>query len=495
MKRTRLSSWIVFVGVLLLVAASGLSEALLAAWLAANGEKGLEKLAATVDLAADPTGSAGLTIAEADKLAGKWEGAVAYSSRKLSTVEAGEKRAAADVIGVGGAYASFSNIWLYRGGLIAERSIAEHSRVALVSDRLAEALFASRDVLGMSLKLMGSTFTIVGVYEQRNTILEWMTDNGKPDLLIPITTMAELDEAVKVVTIELEAGAAAALTGIDEVRSALTGLGKPPSGYKIVNYAAEWQWIGQKPKLLPAAAGALALLLCARIAIDRLRRSVGLVRRGTAALDWPDAVRLHRKELAFDSLSIAALAACAVFLWLAMRRPFYIPAELVPDVLIDWTFYRDLWLDRWREQVQAMGYVSSPAELMHDRVNGLVSRLTAAGLFLGLPLFWIGASMWSMGRLAPERRIARLAVYFAVALLAAAAAALGAGVEYAIGWREAVVFGGLFGLAALAARSAETNITIRKGGENDADVGQSLENRRGRGSPPVHDRAGRLREQ
>ncbi|TNJ62933.1 ABC transporter permease [Paenibacillus hemerocallicola] len=469
MKRTRLTSWIVFAGVLLLVACSGLSESLLAEWRQESGEKGLGKLAVGVDLAADPTGSAGLTIAEADKLAGKWEGAVAYSARKLSTVAAGEKSVSADVIGVGGAYASFSNIWLYRGGLITENSIAEHSRVALVSAGLAERLFAGRDVVGMSLRLMGSTFTIVGVYEQQGTILDWMTDNGKPDMLIPITTMVELDGAVKVAAIELEAGATTALTGTSDVQKALTGIGKQPSRYKIVNYVAERNWVGQKPKLLLAAAGVAALVLCARLVFGRIKRSAGLMRRGTAADDWPDAVRRYRKELAFDTFAIVSLAICATGVWLAIRYKFYIPAELVPDVLIDWTFYRDIWLEWWREQVNAMGYVASPGELMYERVNMLVSRLTAVGILLGLPLLWIGTREWSMLRLAADRRIVRLSLYFVVALFIAAAAARWAGTDYEVRWRELVVLGSLFGLAALAVPPAGSPTTIRKGEGNDVE--------------------------
>lgn len=469
MKRTRLTSWIVFAGVLLLVACSGLSESLLAKWRQESGEKGLDKLAVGVDLAADPTGSAGLTIAEADKLAGKWEGAAAYSARKPATVTAGEKSVSADVIGVGGAYASFSNFWLYRGGLITQSSIAEHSRVALVSDRLAERLFAGRDVVGMSLRLMGSTFTIVGVYEQPGSILDWMTDNGKPDMLIPITTMAELDGTVKVAAIELEAGATSALTGTADVQKALTAIGKLPSRYKIVNYVAERNWVGQKPKLLLAAAGIAALALCARLALGRLKRSAGLMRRGTAVEDWPDAVRRYRKELVFDTFAIVSLAACAAVVWLAIRYKFYIPAELVPDVLIDWTFYRDLWTEWWREQVNAVGYVATSGELMYDRVNMLVSRLTAIGILLGLPLLWIGTREWSMIRLPADRRIVRLSIYFVVSLFIAAAAARWAGTDFEVRWRELAVLGSLFGLAALAARPVYNPTTIRKGEGNDVE--------------------------
>lgn len=474
MKRVRLTSWLVFAGMLLLVAGYGLAESILAEWHYLNGSKGLGKLVVNVDLAASPAGSAGLTIAEADKLAEKWGRATAYSARTVSAVSTEDNSVSADVIGVGGRYDSFANIWLYRGSLITSKSVEEHSRVALVSARLAERLYMNRDVVGMSLKLMGSSFTIVGVYEQPDSLLNWMTDNGSPDVLVPITTMVDLDSAVKVATIELEAGPTAVVTGVADARNALAGIGKQPSRYKIVNYVTEQNWVGQKSKLLLAAAGAAAMLLSLRLAAGRVKRSIGLMREGSAAEDWQDAVRRFRKELAFDALSLLALAACAVALYAAIRHRFYVPAELVPDVLIDWTFYRDKWLEWWQSLTAARGYVSSPGELVHERVDMLITRLTAAGVCLGLPLFWIGVREWAMTSITLEGRLVRLALFFAGAVLVCAAAAWWAGTGYVIRGRELFVLGGLFGLAALTAKpkpkskSPGRNETIRKGGSNDA---------------------------
>ncbi|TMV51480.1 ABC transporter permease [Paenibacillus mesophilus] len=475
MKRVRLTSWIVFVGMLLLVAGIGLSESILAEWHQSNGSKGLDKLVVNVDLAAGPTGSAGLTIAEADKLAEKWGRAAAYSARTAAAVSTEDNSVSADVIGVGGRYDSFAHIRLYRGSLLTAKSIEEHSRVALVSARLAEKLFMNRDVVGMKLRLMGSTFTIVGVYEQPDTLLDRMTDDGRPDVLVPITTMVDLDSAVKVATIELEAGPTAVVTGVADAKNALAGIGKQPSRYKIVTYVTEQHWVGQKPKLLLAAAGAAAILLGLRLAAGRLKRSVGLMRQGTATLDWQDAVRRFRKQLAFDAGSLLVLAACAAALYAAIRHRFYVPAELVPDVLIDWTFYRDKWLEWWQSLTAARGYVSSPGELLHERVNMLVTRLTAAGIWIGLPLFWIGVREWAMTSMAPEGRLVRLALFFGGAVLVCAVAAWWAGADYVIRGRELFVLGGLFGLAALMAKSKQNskspgrNETIRKGGSNDAE--------------------------
>ncbi|MEF3306219.1 ABC transporter permease [Paenibacillus sp. GYB003] len=463
MKRTRLTSWLLFAGVLLLVAGIGLSESFLAQWRQLGGPNAQGKLTVNVDLAADPTGSAGLTIREAEKLAEKWGRPVHYSARAPAVATAGDTETEADAIGVGGSYDRFANVWLYRGGMITEKSIEEHSRVVMVSSGLAEQLFRTRDVVGMKLQLMGATFTVIGVYEQAESLLHRMTDNGKPDLLLPITTLIDLNASVKVATIELEAGPNAAISGETDVRSALSAIGKPPSRYRIVNLAAERSWVGQKPTLLLAAAGAAGLVLCARLAALRIGRAVRLIRRGLSVEDWPDVVKRYRRELSVDAAALLALSACAVLLWLSIRYRFYIPAELVPEEWIDGSFYRDKLLEWWRSEVAAMGYVASTSELLYAKVGLLVDRLTLVGFLVGLPLVWIGVREWAMVGLAPDRRIVRLAVYACGAVVLTAAIAALTGAEYAIRPRELFVVASLLGLAALSAPSPQTTFIRKKG--------------------------------
>lgn len=459
MKRSRLTTWIVFAGMLLLVAGGGLSEALLSQWRGMSGPLALDTLTVNVDLAADPAGSARLSVREAEKLAEAWERPVAYSARTLSAVSTEARSAEADVIGVGGQTDRFANLWLYSGGSIAGRSVEEHAKVAAVSSQLAEQLFGTRNVVGMTVRLMGATFKIVGVYEPSDSLLGWMTDNGKPDLLVPVTTLIDLNPSLRIDTVRLAAGPASAVSGIEEARAALTALGKPPSRYRIVNYAVEQDWVGQKPKLLLAAAGAAAILLCASLAAGRLKRAVARVRTGLATEDWSDVVRRHRAELAADAAAVVALAVCAAGLWIAIRHRMYIPAEFVPEELIDWSFYRDKWLEWWQQQVGSMGYVASPDELIYERVNMLVGRLTAVGLLIGLPLLGIGIREWAMNGLAVGARLVRLALCAAGAVGATSVLAWCAGIgsEYAVRPRELFVIVGLSVLSALSASAGGRN--------------------------------------
>ncbi|GAA3405591.1 ABC transporter permease [Paenibacillus hodogayensis] len=457
MRRIRLSSWIVFVGVLLLIAASGLSESFLAQWRDMSGPQSLAALSVNVDLAADPTGSARLTIREAEKLAERWERPITYSARTPAAVTGGDRSIEADVVGVGGRTGSFANLRMYRGSPIAAQSIEEYSRVTAISSRLADQLFRTRDVVGMTVQLLGATFKIVGVYEEPDTLLRRMTDNGKPDLLVPITTLIELDPAVQITTIELAAGPTAAVTGTDEVRKALAAIGKPPSRYKIVNYAAEQNWVDQKPKLLLATAGVTGLLLGVRLAWGRLKRTVAFMRRGLSTDDWPDVVRKGKSALAVDAAALIGLMACAFMLGMAVRHRFYIPDELVPDELIDWTFYRDKRLEWWQRQVGAMGYVASSGELVYDRVNVLVTRLATVGILIGLPLLGIGVREWAMGGLSTADRLIRLAACIGAAVAATAAACWWAGTEYVVRPQELFVFVSLFVLSALSARAVGRN--------------------------------------
>jgi len=452
--RSHRTSWLVFAGVLLLVACFGLSESFLAQWRDLNGTESLGKLGVNADLSADPSGSAQLTLQEADKLAGKWGRPAFYSARTVDAVSGGDKRTEADVFGVSALYDRFANFPLVRGSLLTGRSIEEHARVVLISSELADKLFRTRDVVGMPMQIMGVTFKIVGVYEASTSLLHKMTDNGKPDLLVPVTTLSELRPSIRVSAIELQAGPGAVITGGTEVRNALAAIGKSPSGYRIVNYAAERDWIAQMPKLLLAAVGLAGIGWSVRLMLGRIRKIGRRLRRGLAAEDWPDVLRRDWKTLAADLAALAALLASMLAVWLAIRHRYYIPARLFPEELIDWSFYRDLWLAEWRRQVATMGYVATPGELIHMRVELLVGRLTCTGLLAGLPLVWIGLRQWALEGVDLAAGIVRLAAYTCAAAVISAVAAQLAGTDYVIRPQDLFVIVCMPVLGALAQNAA-----------------------------------------
>jgi hypothetical protein len=475
--RTRLASWIVWTGVLLLVAGAGLAESLVAQWREWGGPVGLNKLSVNVDLAVDPSGSAKLTLRDAGKLAEKWGRPIAYSSRTLASVATKDRTVAADIIGVSEQYDRFANVRLHKGSTITAKSVEERGRVILLSERLAEKLFGTRNVTGMTVKLMGATFRIVGVYAEPDTLVGWMVDNGTPDAQIPITTLLELMPALGISTVELEAGESAVVSGESDVKAALTAIGKTPSRYRIVNCVKEELWIAQQPKLLLLAAGTAAIVLCMRLSIRRIRRAVGLVRRGLATDDWPDVVRKYRRELAFDAGATALLSAGTAGLLLAVRHRFYIPPELIPDEWINWAFYRQLWLDWWRERIGSMGYIASPSELLRERIGQIVTRLTFAGIVAGLPLTAIGVRMWAMAGLPFDGRFVRLSACVGTAVVLAAAAARWIGTDYVVRPRELFVVGALLAAAALSAQAPAAGTIARTDGEAASAAAGEPDNR------------------
>ncbi|RKN84767.1 ABC transporter permease [Paenibacillus ginsengarvi] len=461
MKRTRVASLLVFAGIWLLVAGVGLSESFLTEWSDRSGAESLGKLVVNVDLSVDPAGRAGLTLPEADKLLQKWGRSGYYSARTVASVSGGDNKTEADVFGVGGRYDDFITFAMYRGSPLTLRSVEEHAAAVLISSSLADKLYRTRDVVGMPLQMMGITFKIVGVYEEAPSLLHRMTDNGRPDLLVPMTTLADLNPQLRIMTLELAAGPGGSITGEADASRALAAIGKSPSRYKIVNLAAERNWIGQMPKLLLGAAGSLGIVLCAVLAAARIRHMANQLRRGLATEDWADVLRRYRRPIAAGTAACFVLSVCMVALWLTIRHRFYIPPKLIPDVLIDWTFYRDRWIEGWQRQVADMGYVASASELLYKRVHELVGGFTFAGMLIGLPLLGIGLRYWALTGRALDGILTRLAIYTCVAVALTAAAASLAGTGYTLRPQELLVFVVLPILAALAPHREHQQIRER----------------------------------
>ncbi|MFK7694167.1 ABC transporter permease [Paenibacillus sp. HJGM_3] len=434
----RLSTWMVFVGLALLLAGSGLSAAFADQWELANGAVGLRKVAATVDLAADPSASAGLTAEDMEELDRRWSaGRTSYMARTPAMVTtAGGRTANADLLGVSAGYAAFHRLQAQPGSWIGATPVKEASRVAVVSGALADALFGSREVVGLTVSLLGEPFRIIGVAVSPDdgSLLASMTDNGTPDMYIPVTTLLELAPRVKVGAIELEMGDGAIVNGVAEARTALAAIGQPSSRYAFVNYAREQRWTAQKPALVRLVLGAAAALLAARLAVRAARRLAARTAAGLRRLDAADLLRADGAALARLALAAAACAAVASFAVVCARYGFYIPPESLPDELIDVSFYVDRLREAWQAQAAGMGYVPSPPEWLWQRTDSLVTGLSTAGLLLGLPLAGLGLREWALLRMPASAQATRLclALTAGVGLNAAAAWAAGAGAVYAV---------------------------------------------------------------
>lgn len=448
--QSRLSSWMVFAGIALLLAGTGLAAAFADQWEQANGAVGLKKVAATVDLAADPSGAAGLTAADMEALDRRWSaGRTSYMARTAAMIKAGARSASADLFGVNAGYAAFHGLQAQPGSTFGATSVAEASRVAVVSAALAERLFGSQQVVGQTVQLLNEPFRIIGVSAEpsANSLLQRMTDNGTPDVYIPVTTLLELDPRARIGTVELEITAGALVGGEQQVRAALTALGKPPSRFTYVNYARELRWTEQKPALVRLALGAAVALLAVRLAVGRARRIVALLATGLRRRDWTDLLRAERAVLSRLALATAAFGACAAGAVWCSRYSFYIPPQLLPDELIDVSFYVDQLRQAWQHQAADIGYVPSPHEWLWQRTDNLVTGLCAAGLLLGYPLLHLGVREWVLLGLPMSTRLIRLCLALTAGVGLIAAVAVWAGTSYVVRPGELFLLGALSGLS------------------------------------------------
>ncbi|MCM2255110.1 MAG: ABC transporter permease [Vicinamibacteria bacterium] len=109
-----------------------------------------------------------------------------YATRRGVTV--GEKTINARVRGVDARFGAMRNITPQAGGrFLNERDIEEKRRVVVLGDELAQDLFGSQDVVGRTVQIQQSTFTVVGVAIPK-TMMGMYSGPDKGQATIPATT-------------------------------------------------------------------------------------------------------------------------------------------------------------------------------------------------------------------------------------------------------------------------------------------------------------------
>ncbi|CAG7614252.1 hypothetical protein PAESOLCIP111_01691 [Paenibacillus solanacearum] len=444
MPRFRLADWLVFAGVLLTLASVGLLSSVIADWEHVNGPRGMQKLTVHLDRSAVSSGTAGLELKAAEQLAAKWSPLpVAYSAEGHTGASFDGVTVNSDVFGVSNNYRDFTSFPMKAGTFFTPTSVAEHSRVAVISTQAADKLFRSAQVIGKTIELYGVPFSVVGVYDNNVSLLRHMSDDGVPDLLIPVTAMFGVNREARIDTLQLAAKpGTAAVNGEAQAAAALKAIGANPSPYRTQNDMLSHVRIIQWRSLLLFLCGAAALLLLLRLAVRQCAAVYTSLCRKLTALDWLDAIRSERRMLLLRGLAVLAvlaLAAGAAGLWGLIRFRLYVPLDWIPEQIIDVSFYYEKLQRLWHQQAMQSGYVPSPQERLTSAAGQLAGYLFFAGTILGLPLLLLGVRLWTMSRVPVVLQLQRLFLHIPVTGAAAFAIARWAGMDYLIDPREYAV--------------------------------------------------------
>ncbi|MBV8729055.1 MAG: ABC transporter permease [Acidobacteriia bacterium] len=101
----------------------------------------------------------------------------------------GGKQQDVKVIGTDGAYQSVRNIVSSSGRFLDDSDVTLRSKVALLTDRLAERLYGSRDAaVNQVIKLFGLQFTVIGTFHEKVETFG-QSEVERDTILIPITVL------------------------------------------------------------------------------------------------------------------------------------------------------------------------------------------------------------------------------------------------------------------------------------------------------------------
>jgi hypothetical protein len=446
---SRLASWMVFVGVLMIWGSAGLLSAVVADWEQGNGPNRLNKLVVYADSTAAAVKAGGLTLQEAGRLEKAWGlTSISYTAEQRGHVEYEQNKVHSRIVGVTAFYRDYHPLAFVSGTAIGRHPVDEHSRVAVISAEVSDRLYRSVQVIGKTIDLWGVPFTVIGVYEEHDSLLQQMADDGIPDVLIPITTMLDIRPEASITGIELPAKPDTALAGSADVHQTLSAIERNPASFRIGNRVLDHAWIAQYQSLLLFVYGIAAIYLLLRFVPGQVRVMVARLKGRLHSEDLVDALRAERSMLAKRSLALIGLIACAAAVWGLIRFRPYIPPDWIPEEIIDVAFYIDKLRSLWQERIMQAGYIPAPEEELLAVAGKLAGRLWPAGAVLGLPIFLLGVRIWAVIRIPISGQLTRISLFVPAAAVITFAAALWAGMDYQIELRDSAVMASLFFVSA-----------------------------------------------
>lgn len=429
----------VVMGMLLILGSMGLISSVLAEWEQASGIRQLDKLVLNVN--ANLPNAEGLQLQDAEQLAKKWSPqGIAYSAEAQEKVLAGSSSVLADVFGVSGNYNQFASFSMKTGSSITQQAVDEHSRIAVLSEWTADKLFRSASVIGKEIELYGAKFTIIGVYDDRDSLLMQLGDDGIADVWIPVTAMLDLRQESRIGHIELAVKPEGTIRAETEAANALRAIGINPAEFRINNEVLAHRQLAQLPNLLLFVCGIAAIYLLGRLMLRLWREQIKSIQHQHLTEDLPDIVKHQRYKLLTCLFASAVMAACAAWIWQHIRFRFYISPEWLPEQLIEVSFYLEKLKSVWQQQAAQAGYIPSAQE----RLTTAARELSWKGLFLGtfgLLIVWLGLRWWTVRKVPVTVQLQNIFLFLPIIAVITFAAIRLTGLEYRLDLMEYAVVG------------------------------------------------------
>lgn len=197
-------------------------------------------------------------LTESDNIAG-----VSPYARIQGTVKAGNNNMNTQVEGITPSYLTIQDYNVSSGRAFIQNDLDRRFRVAIIGVDVADELFNSRDVVGRSINIEGTEFTVIGMLEEQGTSMMGSNDER---VMVPLTTgqrimrntqirsfyaSASSEDTVDTATAEIESFLKAKLRSTDESAS---------SDYFIYSQSAMLDALQQSTAVLASVLGGIAAI-------------------------------------------------------------------------------------------------------------------------------------------------------------------------------------------------------------------------------------------
>jgi hypothetical protein len=127
-----------------------------------------------------------------------------------------------------------------------------------------------------------------------------------------------------------------------------------------------------------------------------------------------DVVRREGKKLGLLLAEAAVLLTIAVIVWNVVKFDFYIPADYIPNELIDMEFYSDLIESLLQKNVQSIEHIPSMMEMKTDALRAIQNWSLIVAILAGYPLYFMGLRLLEQRQDSRMRRMVFSSVFIGI---------------------------------------------------------------------------------
>ena len=384
-------SWIALVTGIFLIIAALLSGEILAGELERlNGEVGLDKIIVSPLYGIKDQGQDRLEIETLEKLKEKMSAyLISYSTYQETVAQFEGRSMSVCVDAVDASLTKFKSLNFVKGGYWSADTDIEQGMVGVIDSEAAVRLFGSTDVVGKMLKLEDKEYRIIGVMQEKTSLINKLFYDGRCHIYIPISSFMEDNKEAEIREVQITDSKEVRMDR-NEIEAALGFIGESPEKYSMMDFRKKSQQLRQKSQLIIFFIGLLIEVMLFKLGKKIVFKALLLMKKECKTDYLQNVVKRRYRELLGTLVTIFAILCTAVFIILTIRFDLYIPVDLIPDELIDLAFFGRLIENELQGGMASVEQYRTLTHIQFSRVNKLQDFVFVVLVPLGFVLMHYG---------------------------------------------------------------------------------------------------------